>query len=112
MDLALAYTLQAQLEEAGQSVDAWQFLALIHAASRAKVHLFNDAVAPERADRGPVARLQADREDRSPRSSIAPTLEAVLLDGFFPIRASTDLPRKSAAPGCRSSACPMRPTRS
>ena len=42
MDLALAHTLQARLEAEGKTLDAWQFLALIHAAGRAKVQLFND----------------------------------------------------------------------
>ncbi|HEY0793198.1 MAG TPA: Hsp70 family protein, partial [Chthoniobacterales bacterium] len=43
MDLALAYTLQAQLDAAGKTIDSWQFLALIHAAREAKVSLFTDA---------------------------------------------------------------------
>jgi molecular chaperone DnaK (HSP70) len=42
MDLALAYTLQAQLETAGKSIDPWQFLALIHGARNAKVSLFTN----------------------------------------------------------------------
>src|SRR6202049_3061908 len=37
MDLALAYALKAQLEAEGKSIDSWQFLALVHAASHAKV---------------------------------------------------------------------------
>ena len=43
MDLALAYTLQAQLEAAGKSLDSWQFLALIHGARKAKVSLFTES---------------------------------------------------------------------
>src|SRR5215475_6133868 len=42
MDLALAYSLQAKLETEGRSLDSWQFLALVHAASKAKIILFDD----------------------------------------------------------------------
>src|ERR1700686_4028845 len=42
MDLALAYTLQAKLEAEGKSLDTWQFLALVNAASKAKIALFDD----------------------------------------------------------------------
>src|SRR6201987_6149786 len=42
MDLALAYTVQAKLDAEGKSLDSWQFLALTHAASRAKITLFED----------------------------------------------------------------------
>ena len=91
MDLALAYTLQAQLESTGKSLDAWQFLALTHAASRAKVDLFNDesvAQAPISVpSRGSslFAKTISTTLDRR-------TLEQVVLDGFFPITKVTDLP--------------------
>jgi molecular chaperone DnaK (HSP70) len=35
LDLALAHALRAQLDEAGQAVDEWQFLALVQAAREA-----------------------------------------------------------------------------
>ena len=98
MDLALAYTLQAQLEAAGKSIDSWQFLALIHAASRAKVDLFNDdsvAQAPISVpSRGSslFAKTISTALDRS-------TLEQVVLDGFFPITKVTDLPHETAQLG-------------
>src|SRR5450631_1973828 len=48
MDLALAYTLKAQLEADGKtSIDSWQLLALVHAAARAKLTLFADPLLPE-----------------------------------------------------------------
>src|SRR5207344_1826046 len=47
MDLALAYTLQAKLEAEGKSLDPWQFLALVHAASKAKITLFEDSALAE-----------------------------------------------------------------
>src|ERR1700739_1596249 len=42
MDLALAYALNAKLEAAGKRLDSWQFLALVHAASKATMVLFDD----------------------------------------------------------------------
>ena len=51
MDLALAYTLQAKLEAEGRSIDSWQFLALVHAASKAKITLFDD----DRLAEAPIA---------------------------------------------------------
>ena len=63
MDLALAYMLQAKLEAEGKSLDAWQFLALVHAASRAKITLFEDSAFGGSADRGSVARLQSVCQD-------------------------------------------------
>jgi hypothetical protein len=42
LDLALAHALRALLDDAGQSVDEWQFLALVQAAREAKEALFND----------------------------------------------------------------------
>lgn len=96
MDLALAYTLRAQLEEDGKSPDDWQFLALIHAARAAKVSLFSDpaldhvpVAVPSRGS-GLFARNLATQLSRA-------TLEAVVLDGFFERTAATDMPLESAA---------------
>ena len=47
MDLALAYALQAKLDAAGKTLDSWQFLALVHAASKAKITLFEDNALAE-----------------------------------------------------------------
>jgi molecular chaperone DnaK (HSP70) len=105
MDLALAYTLQAQLEEAGKTIDAWQFLALIHAASRAKVQLFNDpslkhapVAVPSRGS-GLIAKTISAKLDRA-------TLEAVVLDGFFPITKITDLPVEKRGTGLQEFGLP------
>ena len=98
MDLALAYTLQAQLEAAGKIIDAWQFLALIHAAGRAKVQLFSDPslkeapiAVPSRGS-GLFAKTVATKLDRA-------ALEAVVLDGFFPLTKVTDLPKETRGAG-------------
>jgi molecular chaperone DnaK (HSP70) len=91
MDLALAYTLRAQLEDAGKSVDNWQFLSLIHAASVAKIALFSDpaldhapVTVPSRGS-GLFAGTLSTQLDRT-------TLEQVVLDGFFEITRITDIP--------------------
>ena len=63
MDLALAYTLRARFEAEGKSLDAWQFLALVHAASQAKITLFEDETPGGSADRRAVARLQPVCQD-------------------------------------------------
>jgi molecular chaperone DnaK (HSP70) len=94
MDLALAYTLQAQLEAAGKSIDSWQFLALIHAASAAKVNLFSnpslDQVPVAVPSRGSslLAKTVSTKLTRA-------TLIQVILDGFFPLTSVTDLPQES-----------------
>jgi molecular chaperone DnaK (HSP70) len=105
MDLALAYTLQAQLESAGKTLDAWQFLALTHAVSRAKVDLFNDesvAQAPISVpSRGSslFAKTVSATLDRQ-------TLEQVVLDGFFPIIKVTDLPAERRSSGLQEFGLP------
>jgi hypothetical protein len=93
MDLALAYSLQARLEAAGKSLDAWQFLALVHAASKAKITLFeNDALSdvpiavPSRGS-SLLARTVSAKLDRA-------TLEQIVLDGFFARTSLGDVPRE------------------
>jgi len=105
MDLALAYTLQAQLEAAGKSIDAWQFLALIHAASMAKVSLFTDlaldqvpVAVPSRGS-SLLAKTVSTKLTRS-------TLTQVILDGFFPLTAVTDLPQESRGAGLQEFGLP------
>lgn len=94
MDLALAYTLRAQLEDEGKSVDDWQFLSLIHGARAAKVALFSDptlarapVTVPSRGSSLFASTLSTPLERA--------TLEAVALDGFLEMTAVTDLPAES-----------------
>ncbi len=105
MDLALAYTLAAQLEAAGTSVDEWQLLALVHAAAAAKLALFRDAslaeapiVIPTRGS-SLFARTKSTILERA-------TLERVVLDGFFPLGPVTDMPQESRAAGLREFGLP------
>jgi molecular chaperone DnaK (HSP70) len=105
MDLALAYTLQAQLEAAGKSIDSWQFLVLIHAASQAKVNLFNN----ESLDQAPISVPSRGSSLLAKTVSTAldrTTLEKVVLDGFFPITKVTDLPAETRGAGLQEFGLP------
>ena len=106
MDLALAYTLQAQLEAEGKSIDSWQFLALVHAASRAKVELFdNDGLTeapiavPSRGS-SLFARTVSTNLDRA-------TLDRVVLDGFFAKTTISDLPQETHRVGLQEFGLPF-----
>jgi len=93
MDLALAYTLQAKLEAAGKTIDGWQFLALIHAASAAKVSLFSDPALEQVSVAVPSRGSSLLAKTVSTKLTQA-TLTEVILDGFFPITKVTDLPQE------------------
>jgi molecular chaperone DnaK (HSP70) len=105
MDLALAYTLQAQLEADGKTIDAWQFLALIHGASRAKIQLLEDPklkaapIAIPTRGSSLLAKTVSVKLDRT-------TLEAVVLDGFFPLTKVTDLPKETRGAGLQEFGLP------
>ena len=106
MDLALAYTLQAKLEAEGRSIDSWQFLALVHAASRAKVALFDDDKLPEVPIAVPsrgsslFARTVSTTLERA-------TLEQVVLDGFFAKTTIGDLPQEARRVGLQEFGLPF-----
>ncbi len=105
MDLALAYAVQARLEAEGKSLDSWQFLALVHAASAAKITLFEDDALTEAPIAVPsrgsslLARTVATTLDRA-------TLEQVVLDGFFARTDIDDLPREGRRGGLREFGLP------
>jgi molecular chaperone DnaK (HSP70) len=94
MDLALAYALRAKLEAAGKPLGSWQFLALVHAASKAKIILFEDSVLAQAPIAVPsrgsslLARTVSTTLDRD-------TLEQVVLNGFFARTTIGDVPRES-----------------
>ncbi len=105
MDLALAYVLKAQLEAEGASIDAWQLLALVHAAAGAKVALFGDAslgaapiAVPSRGS-SLFARTLSTSLERA-------TLERVVLDGFFPMTGPRDFPQEVRRVGLREFGLP------
>lgn len=93
MDLALAYALQAKLEGEGRTLDDWQFLALVHAASQAKVALFETpglahipVAIPSRGS-GLFAGTIATTLERT-------TLDTVVVDGFFALTGIDELPQE------------------
>ncbi|HEY5813856.1 MAG TPA: Hsp70 family protein [Terrimicrobiaceae bacterium] len=97
MDLALAYTLQGQLESVGKSIDDWQFLSLIHGASRAKIALFSDESLQETAISVP------SRGSSLFAKTISTTLTRKALDqvvdAFFPRTEVSDLPAEARSTG-------------
>jgi hypothetical protein len=105
MDLALAYTLRAKLEAEGKSIGETQFLALTHAAGRAKEAMFEDDALAEFPIAVPsrgsslFAKTLSTKLDRQ-------TLEAVVLDGFFAQTEVTDLPRKARRAGLQEFGLP------
>jgi hypothetical protein len=108
MDLALAYALQAKLEAVGKSLDAWQFLALMHAASKAKIALFEDKALAET----PIA--IPSRGSSLLATTISTTLdremlEQVVLDGFFARTRIGDLPHERRMTGLQEFGLPYAP---
>src|SRR5271157_5392020 len=105
MDLALAYSLHARLAEEGKSLDDWQLLALIHAASAAKITLFQDPTLAEAPIAVPsrgsslLARTISTSLDRA-------LLEQVVLDGFFAITDIDDIPRETRRSGLQEFGLP------
>jgi len=105
MDLALAYHLQARLEAEGKSLDAWQFLALVHAAGQAKITLFEDTGLTEAPIAVPsrgsslFAKTISTALDRT-------LLSAVIVDGFFARTALDDLPHEARRTGLQEFGLP------
>ena len=100
LDLALAHALRAQLGEAGQTIDEWQFLALVQAARDGKEVLFNDpalagvpVAVPTRSARI-FAKTVSTRLERT-------LLEAIALDGFLPLTGPAERPAARSAGGLR-----------
>jgi Hsp70 protein len=106
MDLALAYILQAKLEDEGRSIDPWQFLALVQAASKAKIALFDDEALREVPIAVPsrgsslLARTVSTTLDRA-------TLKQVVIDGFFAKTAISDAPQETRRAGLQEFGLPF-----
>ncbi|MEM7386507.1 MAG: Hsp70 family protein [Verrucomicrobiota bacterium] len=105
MDLALAYVVQGQLHEEGVELDEWQFHALIHGCNQAKVALFKDPSLEEAplalASRGSslLAQTVSARLDR-------PSMENMVLEGFFPLTEVTDMPEEQSTAGLQEIGLP------
>jgi molecular chaperone DnaK (HSP70) len=105
MDLALAHVLGEALAAAGTPVDDTQFLALVHAARAGKEAMLGDASLTEVPISVPA------RGRRLVASTLRTTLtreqvNRVVLDGFFPRTAPTDLPVVRRAGGLREAGLP------
>jgi hypothetical protein len=105
MDLALAYAVRGNLEAAGQSLDAWQFLSLMHAVSQAKITLFENSALAE----APIA--VPSRGSSLFASTISTTLERemleqIVVDGFFARTGSDEHPRENRRGGLQEFGLP------
>lgn len=106
MDLALAYTLKAKLEQdGGKRLEGWQIQALTHACRAAKETILSDneadnipIVVPNRGSSfiGGALRTELNREE----------VNTVLLQGFLPEVASNEQPVSRARTGLRTSGLP------
>jgi molecular chaperone DnaK (HSP70) len=105
VDLALAYALRAKLEATGKTLDSWQFMALVHAASKAKIILFEDGALAQAPIAVPsrgtslLARTVSTTLDRE-------MLEQVVLDGFFALTGIGETPREARTGGLQEFGLP------
>ena len=104
MDLALAYRVRQRLEAEGHTIDAWQQVALTHACRGAKEQLLSGT-----ADSAPVTLL--GRGSRLIGGSIRAEVtraevEALLVDGFFPLVAADARPERARRTALRTLGLP------
>ena len=105
MDLALAHTIAEKLADKGQSLDEWQFLALVQAVRSGKESLLSDPSLPE------VALAIPSRGRKLIASTISTSLTrkevtSIAIDGFFPLSGPEDMPALRRAGGLRESGLP------
>jgi len=106
MDLALAYTVKAKMEqESGNRLEAWQIQALTHACRDAKEKIFNNPetdnvalVVPSRGSSliGGTLRTELTREE----------VDRVLVEGFLPEVAASERPVSRPRSGLRTKGLP------
>jgi molecular chaperone DnaK (HSP70) len=105
MDLALARTLQARLEERGERVDSLQLQSLWHQCRLAKERLLSDPKAKKeqlvllgRGSKlvGGSVKIDLERED----------VDRILLEGFFPEVASDEMPARQRRIGLQEIGLP------
>nr|WP_294507413.1 Hsp70 family protein [uncultured Rhodopila sp.] len=105
MDLALAYAVRAKLEAEGKTLDAWQFLALVHGVAKAKILLFEDDSLKE-APLAVPSRGSSLMASTVSTSLDRATLEQIVLDGFFAKTAIDDVPREGRRGGLQEFGLP------
>ncbi len=105
MDLALAYTVKAKLENEGKRLEPWQLQALTHSCRDAKEKIFTDstldAIPLVVANRGSSLmsgnlRTELTREE----------VNKVLVEGFLPLVAVSDRPLSRTRTGLRATGLP------
>lgn len=106
MDLAIAYGVAKRLdEEQGKKLDAWQFSALVQQCRMGKEALLSDPELHEfpitilgrgSSVIGGTIRTALPREG----------LDKLLVDGFFPVCGSTDMPARPRRAGFREAGLP------
>jgi hypothetical protein len=105
MDLALAYTVKAKLEQDGKRLEPWQVQALTHSCRDAKEKIFNapdiDNIPLVVANRGSSLmsgnlRTELTREE----------VNRVLVEGFLPRVAVSDRPVSRTRTGLRTTGLP------
>ncbi len=105
MDLALAYTVKAKIEQGGSRLQPWQIQALTHACRDAKEKIFNDSDADNIpvviASRGSsliggTLRTELTREE----------VERVLIEGFLPRVPASERPVSRTRSGLRTAGLP------
>ncbi len=105
MDLALAYTVKAKLEQDGKRLEAWQIQALTHGCRDAKEQILSDPgadniplVVPSRGSSliGGTLRTELTREE----------VNRVLVEGFFPNISVDERPASRARSGLRTAGLP------
>jgi hypothetical protein len=105
MDLALAYTVKAKLEQDGKRLEPWQVQALTHSCRDAKEKIFNapdiDNIPLVVANRGSSLmsgnlRTELTREE----------VNRVLVEGFLPKVAVSDRPVSRTRTGLRTTGLP------
>lgn len=105
MDLALAHTIAEALSQTGTTLDDHQFLALTHSARAGKEILLSDPTLSE------VPIVIPSRGRKLIATTLRTTLtraqvDAVIVEGFFPKTAPTDLPVIRRSGGLREAGLP------
>jgi hypothetical protein len=100
MDLALAVTLQGELQDQGKHLDHWQFQSLIAECQRGKETLFANSTLHEYpislASRGASLFASAITAKLTRHH-----LDSIIIDGFFPVVDRCDFPKSAKSLGFR-----------
>lgn len=105
MDLTLAYAMRAKLAQKKTNLDNWQFRGLVQSCRKAKERLLND---PE-LEKEPLVILGRGTSliGGTIRTELThQELETMLVNGFFPIGATTEYPARKPQVGMREMGLP------